>query len=385
MKVMKITTVLSIQQEDAQVLISIIQRFNSACNWLSTIAFQERMFYWLHLQRRAYHELRLRYGISAAEAVVIIRKVAYAYRNKASRFTLASFKLLGAIPVYHHTYKRDGTVLVYGQRLKHQARPDVMLSSKCQATLVYQKGRFFLHQIIEVTAPAPYQAKNFLGCDLGIVNILADSDGAVYSGGQLNGLRKRHARLKASLQTKNTRSAKRLLRRRRHKEHRFARDVNHCISKKVVAKAKDTLRGIALEDLSGIRERITVRKAQRRQHYSWGFAQLRHFIEYKADLAGVPVALVNPRNTSRTCPSCGLIDKANRVYQSHFCCVACGFAGPADIIAAVNIGRRALGNAPEAAVPTSCESHDALLGVNGIIAIRTVESKKGGEKINVSW
>ncbi|MER3402160.1 MAG: transposase, partial [Armatimonadota bacterium] len=139
----------------------------------------------------------------------------------------------------------------------------------------------------------------------------ADSDGDAYSGGHLNGLRKRHAKLRARLQKKGTKSAKRLLKKRRRKEQRFARDVNHCISKKLVAKAKGSSRGIALEDLKGIRERISVKKAQRRVQHSWAFHQLRSFVEYKARLAGVPVVLVDPRNTSRTCPAYGHVAKAN--------------------------------------------------------------------------
>ncbi|MER3402118.1 MAG: hypothetical protein C4337_02170, partial [Armatimonadota bacterium] len=99
------------------------------------------------------------------------------------------------------------------------------------------------------------------------------------------------------------------------KERRFARDVNHVISRRLVAKAKGTGRGIALEDLKGIRERISVLKAQRRVPHSWGFHQLGSFIEYKARLVGVPQAL--------------------------FQCVSCGFAGSADAIAAENIRRAA--------------------------------------------
>ncbi|MER3403492.1 MAG: hypothetical protein C4337_09470 [Armatimonadota bacterium] len=48
----------------------------------------------------------------------------------------------------------------------------------------------------------------------------------------------------------------------------IARDVNHVISKWLVAKAQDSGRGMALEDLKGIRERISVRKAQRRVPHS---------------------------------------------------------------------------------------------------------------------
>ena len=169
-------------------------------------------------------------------------------------------------------------------------------------------------------------------------------DWLLYAGGHVNGLRKRHTRLRVRLQSRGTKSAKRLLVRRRRKEMRFSRAVNHIIPKRVVQKAKDTLRGIALEDLGGIRERITVRKAQRRTHHSWSFNQLRQFIEYKAKMAGAPVICVDPRNTSRTCPECGYIDKANRISQSGFRCRACDFSGHADIIAATNISRRAAGN-----------------------------------------
>ena len=115
-----------------------------------------------------------------------------------------------------------------------------------------------------------------------------------------------------------------------------------------MTQAQDTRRGIALDDLQGIRDRITVRRAQRRRPHSGAFAQWRTFIEYKATLAGVPVVLVDPRNTSRTCPASGWIDTRNRPNQASFRCIGCGFAGPADTIAAGNIARRAVVNRPDA-------------------------------------
>jgi IS605 OrfB family transposase len=127
-----------------------------------------------------------------------------------------------------------------------------------------------------------------------------------------------------------------------------------------VAKAKDTRSGIALEDLKGIRESITVRKAQRRQHTSWAFDQLRRFIEYKAKLNGVPVVFVDPRNTSRECPKCGYTSKSNRKTQSGFVCNSCGFAGLADYVAALNIKRRAAGNQPYVATERLATSACAI-------------------------
>ncbi|PSR24045.1 MAG: hypothetical protein C7B45_00005, partial [Sulfobacillus acidophilus] len=163
--------------------------------------------------------------------------------------------------------------------------------------------------VVDVPEPPPPAPDDWLGVDLGIVNLASDSDGQTYSGGQVNGLWKRQATLRQRWQKKGTKSAKRLLKKRRRKEQRFATNENHRIAKQLVTTAQDTRRGIALEDLTGIRDRITVQKAQRRRQHSWAFDQLRAFIVYKAALAGVPVVLVDPRNTSRTCPQCGLIDR----------------------------------------------------------------------------
>ncbi len=106
-----------------------------------------------------------------------------------------------------------------------------------------------------------------------------------------------------------------------------------------------------MEDLGGIRERVnTVNKAQRRELSSWAFYQLRQFVAYKAIIAGVEVQFVDPRNTSRTCPKCGNIDKKNRKSQSKFKCTCCGYVANADINAACNIACRAVVNQPYAVV-----------------------------------
>ena len=51
---------------------------------------------------------------------------------------------------------------------------------------------------------------------------------------------------------------------------------------------------------------------------------------------------VDPRNTSRTCPVCGCVDKRNRIFQSAFSCVSCGHSANADTNVAVNIAARAV-------------------------------------------
>jgi IS605 OrfB family transposase len=128
------------------------------------------------------------------------------------------------------------------------------------------------------------------------------------------------------------------------KEARFRRHENHRISKAIVENAKGTDRGIAVEDLKGIRERITARGSDARNRLSgWSFAQLYAFLAYKAELAGVLVVTVDPRNTSRTCAACGHCAKSNRRSQSEFVCKACGHRAHADSNAARNIASRAQG------------------------------------------
>lgn len=184
------------------------------------------------------------------------------------------------------------------------------------------------------------------------------SDGEIHSGDKINQTRDRLDNLKARLQRKGTKSAKRHLKKLSGRMARFSKDANHCISKQIVAKAKGTLRSIALEDLEGIRSKVTVRKAQRRNLHTWNFGLLRMFVDYKSKVAGVPLVFVDPRNTSRTCPSCGHISKANRLTRDEFRCESCGFAGPADHIAAMNIACRAVVNQPIVASkhPTSVTS-----------------------------
>jgi IS605 OrfB family transposase len=217
-----------------------------------------------------------------------------------------------------------------------------------QADLIHRDGRWLLAVTHDAPEGEPIDPEDVLGVDLGIVNVATDSDGNQYTGGLILGARRRHRRLRTRLQSKGTKSAKRLLRKRRRKEHRFQRHENHKISKELVARAKGTKRAVALEDLTHIRQRIRSKKPQRATLSSWAFAQLRAFIAYKALAAGVLVLLVDPRNTSRTCPACGHCEKANRKSQARFHCVSCGCAGNADQFAAENIRRAALSR-PDAA------------------------------------
>src|SRR4030095_3116328 len=131
----------------------------------------------------------------------------------------------------------------------HDRAKELLSGEHGESDLCLIDGEFYLFTACEVDEPTPKDVQDFLGIDLGVKNIASDSDGHRYSGDHVNGLRKRYASLRARLQRKHSRSAKRLLAKRKHKEQRFAKDVNHKIAKELVERAKDTGRGTALEDL----------------------------------------------------------------------------------------------------------------------------------------
>jgi IS605 OrfB family transposase len=348
---MKQTLVVKLAPEPEQytALLRTLETFNAACYDIASTAFAERSANKIELQKLVYYDIRERFGLSAQMCIRAIAKVAEAYKR--DREKRPAFRPHGAMtyderimnfvrPARVSLLTLDGRIVVPFRFGSYQgARLDRI---RGQADLLYRNATFYLACTVDAPEPAPDEASEYLGIDLGVVNIAVTSEGEIVSQGlgcihaHVNTVRARYARLRQKLQKKQTHSAKRLLKKRSGRERRFARDVNHCISKALVGTAKDTRRGLALEDLKNIRSRIHGSKRQRRVLHSWAFVQLRAFIAYKAQMAGVRLVLVNPAYTSQTCSRRGHCEKANRKSQSQFLCVSCGFSAHADANAAVN-------------------------------------------------
>ncbi len=94
------------------------------------------------------------------------------------------------------------------------------------------------------------------------------------------------------------------------RERRFKTWLNHTISYQLIRSALSNKQAIALEALTGIRERTNELprfKTERRRSNSWAFFQLRQFLLYKTAKFGVKLHLVAPRYTSKSCHCCGVI------------------------------------------------------------------------------
>ncbi|WP_245239489.1 transposase [Streptomyces sp. MZ04] len=356
----------------AAALEATLQACNEAASWVGEVAFERGEFKNFALRKHTYGQVKDRWRLGAQATQHVIKKTCDAYatlkgnlkagnlgRPGSKRYRRATekpiaFRPQGAQPyddrmLSWQTTERTVSIWTTGGRMKHVAfttSPEQLatlaLYRKGESDLLERDGMWFLNAICEVpAAPLNNDPVDFLGIDLGIANIATTSDGQIMAGRELNRGRLRERSLRAKLQKKNTPSAKRRMQKRRRKEARRARDINHKIAKHVVAEAERTGRGIALENLTGIRERVRLRKPQRATHSSWSFAQLGAFIAYKARKAGVPVVHVDPAYTSRTCAECGHIDKANRVSQALFVCRNCGFVDHADRNSSRNIRARA--------------------------------------------
>jgi putative transposase len=325
--------------------------FADACNHLADVARSIHSTNKVKVQQAAYRATRERFGLSANLTIRAIARACAALKvpEKAhSTFAPTSIDYDQRIFSFRewdwtfsltllHSRQRIETLLGDRQRTLLKGRKPT------SATLVRRRdGVYFLHVQLTDAAPEPIEATDVIGVDLGVVNLAVTDEGRTFSGDGVESVRRKYHRIRKTCQRTGTKSAKRKLRRVRMKESRYRANENHIISKRLIEHARGTGKAIAIEDLEGIVDRMTAKKADRSRLKGWAFYQLRQFVIYKAIREGIPVIPVDPRNTSRTCSSCGHCAKRNRVSRDEFACSHCGFTCCADLNAAKNIRLRAL-------------------------------------------
>jgi IS605 OrfB family transposase len=356
--------------EQAAALGATLRTVNEAACWVSSVAFERGVPREYELRKHTYAELKAR-GLGAQAAQHVIKKTRDAYtalkanlragnlgKPGSKRWVRAESKPIAFRPHAAQPYDDRclswqydaATVSIWttAGRLKgvrFACSPDALRMlrqhRKGESDLVERDGVFYLIATCDVPEkPLNEALAGFLGVDLGIANIATASTGYRASGRGLNRHRKRQADLRKKLQAKGTKAAKRLLKKRARKEARHSANVNHIIAKTIVTAAERTDCGIALENLTGIRGRVRLRKDQRTNLHSWSFHQLASFVAYKAKRAGVPLVYVDPAYTSRQCSECHHIDRKNRRSQAEFACRACGATMHADHNASRNIARK---------------------------------------------
>ncbi len=353
-QVLTVSCKIQVTPEQVTLIDETLQVFANACEYING-KIPEHLTNELGIQSLIYHDVRALFGLSSQLTIHAVRRVSGNRKTArlkgdvvkkfvptsvtydARTFTfreqdwIVSLTLLGGrerFKMHIGDYQRD---LLKGKNPK-------------TATLSKRKdGSYYINIQLESEAPVPAQTKKVLGVDLGRTDIAFTSDGEKYSGEKITKVRDKYARVRASIQkkaAKGTRSSRRrcrrLLQRLSGKERRFQTHINHVISCCTVQQAKAKEQTIALEDLTGIRERTNQQprsKTERRRANSWAFYQLRQFLVYKAVKFGVKLVFVNPRYTSQTCHKCLHIHPVQgESYRNgkSFVCGHCGWKGDAD-------------------------------------------------------
>ena len=222
-------------------------------------------------------------------------------------------------------------------------------------TVSQQAGKWFVSiQSERDVETVDHPSSSVVGIDMGVARFATLSDGAVLE--PLNSFKK-HQRALCKAQQSLARKVKRSNNWSRQKRKiaklhaRIANARADYLHKASTAISKNHA-VVVLEDLrvknmsASVKgtlakpgNNVRQKSGLNRSILDQGWGEFRRQLEYKQAWRGGQVIAVPPQNTSRTCPDCGSISADNRKTQAVFLCVACGFSGHADLVAANNILR----------------------------------------------
>lgn len=346
--------------EQVALLIDGMERFNAAANYAAQWAGACMVNSPFELRDLVYEDVKEKFRLGSTLSQTVAKQVFAAYKKTRIYGQIPSFREHSSVPFDATTVLfQDWEFLslrfngVYWPRRKKEDRiklryvcgqyqKDRLLTDLGESYLQWRyDGKWFLNVTTRVDPPPCLTPEEFIGVDLGRANLIYTSDGATVPGSVLTDKLKKTRTLKSSIHKKldsatsrqSRKHCRRALARIQGRESRIATELDHTIAKKLVEEAKNSGRGIAIEDLEGLKARTGT---------TWAYGRPRQFISYKGQLNGVEVRLVKSRNTSRICSRCKCPAKENRRSQSEFECVRCGFIAHADHNAAINIAARAL-------------------------------------------
>ena len=204
----------------------------------------------------------------------------------------------------------------------------------------------------EVVSSAPNPSE--IGIDMGVKRFATLSNGDFVE--PLNPFKQEQEKL-AKLQRKLARQKKgsrnsRKTKRKIARLHRYIADSRRDFLHKTSTKIAKNHSIICVEDLKvsnmsasarGTKEspgkNVKQKSGLNRSILDQGWYGFFQMLSYKLEQRGGKLIKVDPRNTSRTCPRCGLVSAENRKSQATFACIGCGYRSNADEVGAINILR----------------------------------------------
>lgn len=336
---------------------ALLQAFADGCNYANGIV-APKVTNKVTIQAQTYEQLRSSFGLSANQAVRVCARVAANRKTaKQKNKPVKAFKPTSAdydariFAFREKDWSASLTLLGHREHIKlnigNYQRGKIKGRKPTAATLCkHQDGQFYIHIQLSDETPEPIKSDNVIGVDFGRRDIAVTSDGERWDGKPIQNVRDKFSKVRASLQakvSKGTRTTRRrvrnILKRLSGREQRYQTWVNHNISKRVIETAKSQSAIVAIENLTGIRDRTNQQprnKTERRRSNNWAFFRLRTFLEYKGLKEGVEVVAVPPAYTSQTCHQCNHIGLRS---DKRFKCGNCGWHGDADLNGAINISK----------------------------------------------
>lgn len=357
------------------------EKYKDGCNFVSDFIFNNNfLMHQVKLNNAVYHDLRKNFNLKSQMAQSVIRTAVARYKTTRQQLQSKPFRYKDLDGKWKQTrrtlewmhnpinFKRNQLDLVANRDWSYSKDNGILslntISGRIKvkpvitgfeqyfdgswkygtAKVVKIKNDWFLHLAVTKDTPSFKKdvVEHVVGIDRGLRILAATYDecgnASFFDGKRIMARRNNYKKMRAELQSKRTKSAKRKLKSISGRENRWMTDVNHSITKTLVDKyGQNTL--FVVEDLTNIRFNSNeLGKNLRSAVNSWSFGQFEQFLSYKASCNQSEVVKVSPRYTSQRCPKCEVIDKTNRNHKLHeYHCKSCLYRSNDDRVAAMNI------------------------------------------------
>ncbi len=277
--------------------------------------------------------------ISAEQSVLSTYRSAKSNKHKLKNHCIKK-KLSLRLDKRMYSYKNEVLSLIsLGKRIKCQPyiypklRELLNKYRFCDPLLFERNGEVWISLTFEIPELL-VKKESATGIDVGCRIIAATSDGLLYRDKGFNARKRKIRYLKRQLQSKGTKSARRHLKKIKHKERNINKNFMHCLANQILKDAKSTT--LVLEDITGIKRKKGFENKNRISQIP--FFELKQILTYKAALLLEPktVISVKPYFTSQIDCKTGKKDgvrKGRRYYS------ITGEIYDADLNAAVNIAK----------------------------------------------
>jgi putative transposase len=245
------------------------------------------------------------------------------------RVSHGSKRSLGWIPFKAVQLKRKGKSLRFSGKTFRVFEQPLLdeVGWKCGCFAQDSVGDWWLCLPVERRVVRSRAASEAVGLDLGLKDTVATSDGQRLEAGRF--YRKVERQLAQAQRRGHRHQAKRLHRR----AARRRKDALHKFSKQIV----DRYQNIIVGDVSSLR---LAKTRMAKSVFDAGWGMLKAQLQYKGQQAGRCVQVVNERNTTRTCSSCGSLTGPtglDMLVVRIWVCNECGVTHDRDVNAARNI------------------------------------------------